>query len=58
MSEHAAYYTPAEAAKLLKVHEVTIRRMIERGELRSRRFGRLIRIPASSLFGTDVVPLR
>lgn len=53
-----AYYTPAEAAEILKVSEDTVRRMLKRGELRHRRLGRLIRIPASSLLGTDVIPLR
>jgi excisionase family DNA binding protein len=54
-----AFLTVTEAAYVLHVSEVTVRRMIARGELRARRCGRLIRIPARSLdLPTDIVPLR
>lgn len=36
-------------AKMMQVSEKMVRRMLERGELRSKRIGRLIRIPASEL---------
>jgi excisionase family DNA binding protein len=42
-------YTVEEAAKLLKVDEMTIRRMIDRKEIVASRVGRSIRIPRSEL---------
>lgn len=54
-----AFLTVPEAAHVLQVSEVTVRRMVQRGELRARRCGRLIRIPASALdLPTGIVPLR
>ncbi len=46
-------------AKMMQVSEKMVRRMLERGELRSKRVGRLIRIPASELeMETQVKPMR
>ena len=46
-------------AKRMQVSEKMVRRMLERGELRSKRVGRLIRIPESELeMETQVVPMR
>ena len=46
-------------AKMMRVSEKMVRRMLERGELRSKRVGRLIRIPESELeMETQVVPMR
>jgi excisionase family DNA binding protein len=43
-------------AAALGVSQDTVRRMVKRGELRHRRFGRLIRIPETELLPkTDVV---
>ena len=54
-----AFLTVPQAAKVLQVSDVTVRRMIDRGELRARRCGRLIRIPADALdLPTSVVPLK
>jgi excisionase family DNA binding protein len=46
-------------ARHMQISEKTVRRMLDRGELRSRRVGRLIRIPTSELeMETQVVPMR
>jgi excisionase family DNA binding protein len=46
-------------AKMMQISEKMVRRMLERGELRSKRVGRLIRIPESELeMETQVVPMR
>jgi excisionase family DNA binding protein len=42
-------YSIEEAARLLKVHPDTIRRMIKRGEMQSRKVGRQYRIPRSEI---------
>lgn len=42
-------YSPTEAAGLLKVHKLTIRRRINAGELPARKIGRQWRIPAAAL---------
>jgi excisionase family DNA binding protein len=42
-------YTIAEAAKILKVSEETIRRLIASGELQARRVGRQYRITREAL---------
>jgi len=53
------WYTPDEVADRLSVSESTVRRMIRRGELKHRKFGRLVRIPETELQPpTEVVPLR
>lgn len=53
------YLKVREAASILQVAPVTIRRMIKRGELRCVRAGRGIRIPVSALpTTTSIVPLR
>jgi len=53
------WYTPDEVAARLSVSESTVRRMIRRGELKHRKFGRLVRIPETELQPpTEVVPLR
>ncbi len=44
-----ALYTVTETAKLLKVSPRTVRRWIEKGDLRVHRFGRQIRITDSDL---------
>jgi len=43
------YITPKEAAAILRVHERTVRRWIREGRIRTRRFGRLIRIQKSEI---------
>ena len=43
------WYTPDEVAARLSVSESTVRRMIRRGELKHRKFGRLVRIPETEL---------
>jgi len=53
------WYTPDEVAARLSVSESTVRRMLKRGELKHRKFGRLVRIPETELQPpTEVVPLR
>ena len=54
------WYTVLDVAGLLKLHEDTVRLMLKRGEIKHRRFGRLIRIPASELdfSQTEFVTLR
>jgi excisionase family DNA binding protein len=42
-------YSIDEAARILKVNPKTIRRMIERGEIRSHKVGRQHRIPRSEI---------
>ena len=39
MENHVEYLTPPEIAKLFGVHPDTVRRLIDRGELPSVRFG-------------------
>ena len=52
------YYDVKSTATLLGVSEGTVRRMVKRGYLRCRRFGRLGRIPASELeLPTASIPL-
>ena len=53
------HYTVRQTAEMLAVSEKTVRRMIKRGELRCRRVGSLIRIPASELESHDtrMIPL-
>ncbi|WP_265076621.1 helix-turn-helix domain-containing protein [Gordonia polyisoprenivorans] len=43
--------TVDRAAELLDVHPRTIRRAIERGEVRARYFGRCLRVETRTLFG-------
>jgi excisionase family DNA binding protein len=47
--DKVAFYTPKEAAELLKVSERTVRRWIEEGKLSAWRFGRQLRIPVEAL---------
>ena len=42
-------YSIEEAAKLLKVNQMTIRRMIKRGEIHANQVGRQYRIPRSEI---------
>jgi excisionase family DNA binding protein len=42
-------FTFAEAAALLSLHPLTLRRMAARGELEVVRFGRAVRIPRDAL---------
>lgn len=51
MSEET-YLTVEEAAEMLRVNPVTIRRMCKRGELACFRVGKLIRIPTDALMAT------
>lgn len=41
--------TVKEIAKILKVHHMTVRRLIEKGELKAVRIGNLIRIEEADL---------
>lgn len=43
------FFSVKQYAAMMKVSEKTVRRMLERGELRSKRIGRLIRIPEIEL---------
>jgi excisionase family DNA binding protein len=53
------WYTPDEVAAQLSCSESTVRRMLKRGELKHRKFGRLVRIPETELQPpTDLVELR
>ena len=53
------WYDVATVARKSSVSETTVRRMIDRGELKFKRWGRLIRIPESELLHpTTVVRLR
>ena len=50
MNDRPRYYTVRELADVLRVSDLTIRRMIHRGELRAVRVGpRNLRIPAAEL---------
>lgn len=50
MTNNQRYYTARELAEILRVSDLTIRRMIQRGELRAVRVGpRNLRIPAAEL---------
>lgn len=42
-------YSVAEAAQVLGIHELTIRRFVKEGVIRSIRLGRRVLIPASAL---------
>ena len=42
--------TVSEAARLLSVDQLTIRRLVKRGEMGCLRFGRSVRIPIDSLY--------
>lgn len=42
-------YTPEEAAEMLKLNPETVRRFLREGRLRGNLFGRVWRIPESSL---------
>jgi excisionase family DNA binding protein len=53
------WYTVPEAARLLSISTRTVWRMLQRGELKFRRCGRIVRIPGSELEPpTDIIPLR
>jgi len=56
--DKVAFYTPKEAAELLKVSERTVRRWIGEGKLSAWRFGRQLRIPVEALieFGQPTDP--
>jgi excisionase family DNA binding protein len=43
------HFTPKELAGLLKCHEETVRRMCDRGDLKSVRWGSTRRIPESAV---------
>jgi len=47
--EDPGFKTVAEVAGLLRVSKMTIYRMIEAGELRATRIGRLYRVPPAAL---------
>lgn len=47
--EQPAYYTPEQLAALWQCHRTTVRRLCERGALRSFRIGDLWRIPAEAV---------
>ena len=48
MGEHE-YFTPEEVAEMLKVHPLTVYRMIKDGRLRANRIGRSLRISRQSI---------
>ena len=53
------WYTVRDAARLLDVSEDMVRDMLNRGEMRFKKFGRLIRIPESELkLPTEILALR
>ena len=54
--ENDAWLTVDEAAAELKCNPVTVRRMVERGELRHRRAGRRLLISRRSVFAEDPTP--
>lgn len=43
------FYSVDQTAEILGIHQLTVRRMIDRGELPAIRAGRAIRIPADAL---------
>ena len=45
-----AVLSPTETAEILRVHPVTIRRLIARGEIPVIRVGRTLRIPAKAIY--------
>lgn len=49
-----AFYTAEQAGKILQLNTLTVRRMVNRGDLRALRIGKTIRIPASALYGTPI----
>jgi excisionase family DNA binding protein len=46
---YEAYYTPEEISTLLKVPKATVYTWIRNGRLYAERFGRVLRVPKSSL---------
>lgn len=40
--------TVAEVAKRIRIGEMTVYRLIETGQLKAQRFGRILRVPKSS----------
>jgi excisionase family DNA binding protein len=48
-----SYYSTNEAAFKLGVHRVTVKRLADRGVLKSRRFGKRLMIEAKSVDGED-----
>lgn len=53
-----SFFTVGQAAILLKVHPLTIRRYIKEGKLKAVRLGGNVRIPQSAIegFGQDIFP--
>ena len=49
LQERLKAFTVAQVAKRLQVETGTVRRLIERGELRARKIGRAWRVPANAL---------
>lgn len=49
-----ALYTVDQAAELLQLHPITVRRMIARGDLRAIHLGKTVRVPAQSIYGSPV----
>lgn len=47
-----ALYTVDQAAELLQLHPVTVRRMINRGDIHAIHLGKTVRVPAQSIYGT------
>ena len=47
-------YTVDQAAELLQLHPVTVRRMIARGDLRAIHIGKTVRVPAAAIYGTPI----
>lgn len=42
-------YTPAEVAEILKIGQTKVYELLQRGEIRSRKIGKLRRIPAAAI---------
>lgn len=42
------FMTVAEVAKRIRIGEMTVYRLIETGQLKAQRFGRILRVPKSS----------
>lgn len=51
LAPHPVAYSPAEAAEVLGVTRQTIYNLIDRGELRRFKVGRLTRIPRADVLG-------
>jgi excisionase family DNA binding protein len=58
MENPEVFYTPAEAARILRVSERTVKEHLRKGRLHGIKVGRLWRVPGSALSALERTPPR